>query len=894
MSEAISNDISYEDFLNEDRRTISTIKVIFGMWKFRLDFSFVTKLAEILSNFVAEKRVFRDIEFYLPQLAHMIIHLNTDFNNAALESLAMLICQSSMHAGLQMIYILVAAMEDYQPENNDGQKNPNANNLLFFRCMRLLHNVERSIVFGSPTMTSSEEAILLEIQASISSTSHHPQHHGHHNIEASIKDNEIVKSGELFYKRNERKNIFYAKIWKPRFFVVADGVLLCYHDSKALKDKESPLRAIPLSEECEIRLMQGDSMKYDFEFEIFNASTNFSLHLRAKSQLDYDSWLDALQSEIMQPDKATSAESSSISFTPCAEGNVDGNGQAINSSAQILSRINSRRNLELSLTHSQKNKFHFIRQQRCFITCMTDICERLRFIEKDLRKQLLKKYLTELVVPPFAYLPLCSSLDTFGYILRASPREAHAFSTKARCPALMLFEVEEHSDKSVDMASFLSQDLCEYEESAIECPRAHVNNDISDIKGGNNNSNTGEREAVAQLPSRFQVLANSQNFVEIWEAEGSGIRNIKRKMADEKLHEHSFDEVSLGSFRSSNAASTSRLEENASNAVNASPSTTAGGGTGGGAMKPLLNEELFDVKAARIKAASPYGHLSGWKLDGLIAKSNDDVRQEVFIMQMISYFKKSFHAAGISPWLHTYRIMSTTKSTGLIELITNASSIDGLKKKAGFPGTLRKYYELTYGYVQSQGKGSGKSQGQGTEVQPVAFTEAINEFVKSMAGYSIVAYLLGIKDRHNGNIMIDSAGHVIHIDFGFVLGLAPGKAFSMEKAPYKLTEELVDVMGGPTSPAFDDFVKFCAEALISARQHADDICTLMEIMSYRSNYPAFKYNPNAIADFRSKLFLHLPDEKMLKVAKKLAMKSYKHSGTDFYDTFQVMTNGIAK
>jgi hypothetical protein len=40
--------VSYEDFLNEDRRTISTLKVIFGMWKFRNDFRFVTKLAEIL------------------------------------------------------------------------------------------------------------------------------------------------------------------------------------------------------------------------------------------------------------------------------------------------------------------------------------------------------------------------------------------------------------------------------------------------------------------------------------------------------------------------------------------------------------------------------------------------------------------------------------------------------------------------------------------------------------------------------------------------------------------------------------------------------------------------------------------------------------------------------
>ena len=43
-----------------------------------------------------------------------------------------------------------------------------------------------------------------------------------------------------------------------------------------------------------------------------------------------------------------------------------------------------------------------------------------------------------------------------------------------------------------------------------------------------------------------------------------------------------------------------------------------------------------------------------------------------------------------------------------------------------------------------------------------------------------MCYVLQIKDRHNGNIMVDIAGHIMHIDFGFLLSNAPGTGIKFE------------------------------------------------------------------------------------------------------------------
>ena len=58
---------------------------------------------------------------------------------------------------------------------------------------------------------------------------------------------------------------------------------------------------------------------------------------------------------------------------------------------------------------------------------------------------------------------------------------------------------------------------------------------------------------------------------------------------------------------------------------------------------------------------------------------------------------------------------------------------------------------------------------------------------------SPIFYIGDLIFRHNGNILLDSDGHLIHIDFGFILACSPGNNLGFENSPFKLTTEFVEV-----------------------------------------------------------------------------------------------------
>ncbi|KAG0419134.1 Phosphatidylinositol 4-kinase beta [Dictyocoela roeselum] len=98
---------------------------------------------------------------------------------------------------------------------------------------------------------------------------------------------------------------------------------------------------------------------------------------------------------------------------------------------------------------------------------------------------------------------------------------------------------------------------------------------------------------------------------------------------------------------------------------------------------------------------------------------------------------------------------------------------------------------------------------------------AKRNFLKSLVGYSLATYFLQLKDRHNGNILIDSEGHIIHIDFGFILGRHPGYC-NVEIADFKFSGEYIDLID------VREFKKLFIAGFKAVRAVSERLCRVVE------------------------------------------------------------------
>jgi len=914
---------------------VSMEKVMMIIWQFRDDKEIIKFMTRFVCKFAGSRDVFDGIEFYLPQLAHMMIHLETEWDDAILERFALVIAQQSIHFALQLNWILAGAIEDYQPELPDGNANPTYNPLYYFRCVKLLTNIERCVVYRRPR---SQELQRLYEKGKITKAEMHSLEQADRRftamqITAPDAEDESIFGGTLKYKRAVRTSNFKLKRWKTRYFAIEERMLNCYNTEGGML-----IRSMPL-EGATVQAMRT-SQKYPNMFRVTNRS--FEFRMRASSEEDRTKWIQMLTNEAK---------------TGRVFGHTDFSlKQGDNKDAQRVIE---------ELTPSQRERYKFYRNEREFVRRLTDIAEDLRFKEPSDRKAAAPGLLKDLEIPPNAYSPLMTSTDIFRRIHSTLSKDTRVFNTKARCPTVMYFlgvrgELEykglRHANMDIAEYIHLKFDAAtdwrttplikgnhngaadievtlsgiaegkDEESKEIESPEKSTNNRVSLFTPDPKNKHDNKDDSFVwsgSFPHDTPVKDDASPNKKMKNSSPSranrhlrkflkeSMVSVPRKLAhhlERKGTRHSSVRTKSGNLSDSSKSLTANIpiasHVSQSHGIGEEPyigrssvmdsTKIIKGKTNAGdidqesinrAKMIVCGGESWAEKSFRmleIVKDKPKDKKVQLEIVCLLSKSNDDLRQEVFVMQMIHYYKSVFIAAGIPLWLKTYKILSTSASTGLLEFMVDSTSLDGLKKSPHYPkeGGLRRYYEETYGGPDSK-----------------SFKAAQRNFVQSLAAYSIVCYLLGLKDRHNGNIMIDMRGHLVHIDYGFCMGMCVGHEFTMERAPFKLTEEYVQVMDGTDGEAYQEFQKLFVEGMIEARSKCQIALGLVEIMMYQSNYPCFsgrRYGGGqALKGFRERLMLDVPDHKVEQKAKALIAKARDHWGTRAYDSFQQWSNGYA-
>jgi phosphatidylinositol-4,5-bisphosphate 3-kinase len=252
----------------------------------------------------------------------------------------------------------------------------------------------------------------------------------------------------------------------------------------------------------------------------------------------------------------------------------------------------------------------------------------------------------------------------------------------------------------------------------------------------------------------------------------------------------------------------------------------------------------------------------------IIFKSGDDLRQDILTLQVLRVMDKMWLEAGHDMRMKPYRVIATGVNdhgdgVGMIEVVLNSDTTSGIQLQygGGAMGALK--MDPIDMFLHDHNKGEA------------LYQKAVQNFIMSCAGYCVATFVLGIGDRHNGNIMVTKDGHLFHIDFGHFLGNFKKKfGVNRERAAFVFTPEMAYVMGGKKyqkSPLFKKFLELCSNSFRTLRSNA----TLLEnlfVLMVSAGMPELMREQD-ILYMRDKLYLDVNHEK--KADKKLQQEINK-------------------
>ena len=143
--------------------------------------------------------------------------------------------------------------------------------------------------------------------------------------------------------------------------------------------------------------------------------------------------------------------------------------------------------------------------------------------------------------------------------------------------------------------------------------------------------------------------------------------------------------------------------------------------------------------------------------------------------------------------------------------------------------------------------------------------------------------------------MISRDGHLVHIDFGFILGISPGGNLGFETAAFKLSHEmsqLIDPGGTRASPSYRAFLELCVRGFLAARGAAEPIIAAVSLMA-ESGLPCFGYG-DPLRRLRERFALGMTDAQAAAFFTKKTNEAYDALSTGVYDVVQYLQNAIPK
>ncbi|XP_064480543.1 phosphatidylinositol 4-phosphate 3-kinase C2 domain-containing subunit alpha-like isoform X2 [Ornithodoros turicata] len=201
-----------------------------------------------------------------------------------------------------------------------------------------------------------------------------------------------------------------------------------------------------------------------------------------------------------------------------------------------------------------------------------------------------------------------------------------------------------------------------------------------------------------------------------------------------------------------------------------------------------------------------------------IYKVGDDLRQDMFILNLIQLMDKLWLESGLDLRMLTFKCTATGKNRGILEAVRNVSTLRYIQTEhLGITGSFNTRTIADWLLKQHP--------------DPANYHAAIENFVRSCAGCCVATYILGVGDRHNDNILLATSGHMLHIDFGKVLGKAETLGgIRRDRAPVALTPDMVYVIRKNGSDT--QFIRLCCDAYNVLRRNAGVFLSLFKIMTY--------------------------------------------------------------